>query len=138
MSAPPTLLPWSTAQLRTEVDVRAPDGSQIRTLVSVSAGSLVHCRLLPGQITHAVRHRSVQEVWYCLAGRGQVWRRALASGRDEIVDVTAGVALTIPHGTAFQFRALGGEPLDLLLTTMPPWPGAEEAVAETGPWQPSV
>lgn len=131
----PTTRPWSTTRLPLTADVRAPDGSEIRTLVSVAAGSLVHCRLLPGQVTQAVRHRTVEEVWYCLSGVGQVWRRDLASSRAETVDIAPGVALTIPLGTAFQFRAGGSEPLDLLLTTMPPWPGHDEAVAESGAWE---
>lgn len=133
-----TGLPWSTTHLPINVDVHAPDGSEIRTLVSVAAGSLVHCRLLPGQVTRAVRHNTVEEVWYCLAGSGQVWRRELASGHDETVDVSPGVALTVPLGTAFQFRAGGTGPLDLLLTTMPPWPGDDEAVSESGAWDSTI
>lgn len=35
-------------------------------------------------------------------------------------------------GTAFQFRAEAGGDLKLLLTTMPPWPGAQEAVLTPG------
>ena len=138
MTAHPPPLPWATNHLATTIAVDAPDRSEVRPLVSVSTGSLVHCRLEPGQTTRAVRHQTVQEVWYCLSGHGQVWRRELATGRDDVVDVTAGVALTIPLGIAFQFRALDSQPLELLLTTMPPWPGPDEAVAATGPWTPTL
>ncbi len=48
--------------------------------------------------------------------------------------VQAGVSLTIPLGTQFQFRATGHEPLTMVAITMPPWPGADEAYAVEGPW----
>jgi len=45
------------------------------------------------------------------------------------------VSLNIPLGVAFQFRALGSEPLELVIVTMPPWPGEGEAVRIDGRWQ---
>ena len=48
--------------------------------------------------------------------------------------VPTGVALSIPLDTGFQFRANGTRPLELVIATMPPWPGADEAVAIDGPW----
>lgn len=121
------------ARVGPDVDALAPDGGEIRLLVQVPRGSMVHCRLAPDEVSRAVRHRTVEEVWYCVAGRGQVWRSA--NGAEEIVDVEPGVALSIPLGTAFQYRAMGPEPLELVITTMPPWPGADEAVAVCGHWQ---
>jgi mannose-6-phosphate isomerase-like protein (cupin superfamily) len=115
------------------VDALAPDGAEIRLLVQVPRGSMVHCRLAPGEVSRAVRHRTVEEVWYCVAGRGQFW--CSADGADEIVDVEPGVALSIPLGTSFQYRAIGPEPLEVVITTMPPWPGADEAVAVSGQWR---
>jgi mannose-6-phosphate isomerase-like protein (cupin superfamily) len=115
------------------VDALAPDGAEIRLLVQVPRGSMVHCRLAPDEVSRAVRHRTVEEVWYCVAGRGQVWRSA--NGAEEIVDVEPGVALSIPLGTSFQYRAIGPEPLEVVITTMPPWPGADEAVTVCGHWQ---
>jgi mannose-6-phosphate isomerase-like protein (cupin superfamily) len=114
-------------------DVLAPDGSEIRLLVSVPGGSMVHCTLRPGQVTQAVRHRIVEEVWYCVAGSGQVWRKSAEA--EEIVDVEPGVALSIPLGAAFQFRATGSTPIEVVITTLPPWPGPDEAVPVTGPWE---
>ncbi len=84
--------------------------------------------------THA--HRSVEEIWYFLSGRGEIWRRQ--GGREEVTAVAPGVALTVPLGTAFQFRTLGEEPLAFVAVTMPPWPGGEEAYEVEGRWQPSV
>jgi mannose-6-phosphate isomerase-like protein (cupin superfamily) len=96
---------------------------------------MVHCTLRPGQVTQAVQHRTVEEVWYCVAGSAQVWRKSTEA--EEIVDVEMGVALSIPLGTAFQFRATGSTPFEVVITTIPPWPGADEAVAVTGLWETS-
>ena len=128
---------WQTAQLRTDSDVLAPDGSEIRLLVSVdSRGSMVHCALRPGQVTQAVRHQTVAEVWYCVAGSGQVWRRS--GDAEQIVDLHPGTALSIPLGVAFQFRATGADTLEIIITTMPPWPGPDEAIGITGVWEPTL
>jgi mannose-6-phosphate isomerase-like protein (cupin superfamily) len=120
-------------------ELLAPDTAEIRPLVQVEGGSMVHCRLQRGQTTLAVRHQTVEELWFCVAGRGQVWRQSLlepdaASAHEEVVDVEPGVALTIPLGTAFQFRGTGTEPFDVVITTIPPWPGADEAVRVEGRW----
>jgi mannose-6-phosphate isomerase-like protein (cupin superfamily) len=101
-------------------------------LAELAGGSTVHCTLPPGAVTHAVRHRTVEETWFFLSGVGEVWRRA--AGVEEITSVHAGVALTIPLGTDFQFRALGEQPLTFVITTIPPWPGPNEAVATEGIW----
>ena len=66
---------------------------------------MAHFELQPGQTSKAVAHRTVEEIWFFLAGRGQMWRRQ--NDREEIVAVEPGVCLTIPLGTHFQFRALG-------------------------------
>jgi mannose-6-phosphate isomerase-like protein (cupin superfamily) len=124
---------WQTHRMAATHDVLAPDGSEIRVLVQVQGGSMIHCTLQPGHVTQAVRHRTVDEVWFCVAGSGQVWRRS-ESEPDEIVDVEPGVALSIPLGVAFQFRAGGSQPLELVIATIPAWPGEDEALAVDGVW----
>jgi len=127
---------WQTRRLAAAPVVLAPDGSAIRELVQVTGGSLVHCTLPPGQVTQAVRHRTVEEVWFCVAGSGQVWRAAQRDAQaDEIVDLAPGVALSLPCGVAFQFRSSGPGPLELVIATMPPWPGDAEAMPVDGVWQ---
>ncbi len=93
---------------------------------------MVHCRLHVGGVSMAVTHRTVDEAWYFVQGKGEVWRK---SGADEsVVDVGPGVALTIEVGTQFQFRNTGDEALDFIIVTMPPWPGEHEATRVEGRW----
>lgn len=129
-----TNYPWQTRALPAALDVLAPDGSEIRVLAEVAGGSMVHCTLPPGGVTQAVRHRTVEETWFFLTGRGEVWRRSGA--HEEITAVEPGIALTIPLGTDFQFRTLGETPMTFVITTMPPWPGEDEAEMVEGPWEP--
>jgi len=112
--------------------VTAPDGSDVRVLLALAGGSMAHFSLPPGQVSRAVRHRTVDEIWYVLAGRGRMWRRQ--GERESVIDLGPGLCLTIPLGTAFQFRAAGDAPLAVVAVTMPPWPGDDEAVPATGPW----
>lgn len=122
-----------TKRVSTGYDCLAPDGSEIRLLVAGERGSCVHCTLPPGGVSLAVTHVSVEEVWYCLAGRGEVWRKAGAD--EETVEVSPGASLTIPRGAHFQFRNLADTPLEFVLVTMPPWPGEHEAVRVDDHWR---
>ena len=123
---------FATRQLGEAYDVLAPDTSEIRLLVGTTRGSLAHGTLAPGRVSLALTHRSVEEVWYVTAGRGQVWRKQ--GGHETVVDVEAGTALTIPTGVHFQFRASGSEPLRFVMCTMPPWPGEQEALRVPDHW----
>lgn len=124
--------PFATRSLPEAADTTAPDGSEIRILPQLSRGSMVHARLPAGATSKAVVHRSVEELWFVVAGVGEMWRRY--GPHEEIVALEPGTALSIPAGTAFQFRNLGRGPLDIVLVTMPPWPGADEALPAAGPW----
>ena len=116
---------FETGTLAGDPDTMAPDGSEIRLLPVLSGGSMVHCTLPAGGVSKAVAHRSVQEIWYFLAGSGEVWRKR--GNREEMVTVEPESTLTIPLGTHFQFRNLGRVPLAFVIATMPPWPGDDEA-----------
>lgn len=126
---------FETTRVPQPYDAIAPDGSEIRFLTKVGRGSMVHCRLPPGATTKAVGHHRVDEIWYVVGGRGEVWRRL--AEQVEVVEVEPGVALSIPVGTHFQFRAPGPEELSLVIVTMPPWPGDEEAYEVEGRWIPN-
>ena len=108
----------------------------MRVLLQVEGGGLAHFELAAGHTSVAVRHRSVEEIWYFLRGTGEVWRKA--DDDEDVVAVSPGVCITIPLGTQFQFRATGEEPLAAVGATIPPWPGAGEAVIVSGPWAPTV
>ncbi len=116
----------------TAPDALAPDGSEVRLLAALKGGSFAHFTLGAGRVSVAVTHRTVEEIWYVVAGEGEVWRRY--KGEDSVTPVTPGVALTIPLGAQFQFRA-GDNGLCFVAVTMPPWPGPDEAVAVAGHWQ---
>jgi mannose-6-phosphate isomerase-like protein (cupin superfamily) len=123
---------FMTMRLPAEPTVVAPDGSDVRVLPQLPGGSMAHFELAAGKVSRAVVHRTVDETWFVLAGRGQMWRRQ--GRREEIVALEPGVCLTIPCGTQFQFRAAADEAVSAVAVTMPPWPGEAEAVPATGPW----
>ena len=97
---------------------------------------MAHFTLPPHAVAKAVCHRTVEEVWYFLSGHGRMWR--YLDGQEETVAVSAGLSITIPVGTRFQFRSDTHEPLTAVAVTMPPWPGADEAFFVEGPWTASV
>jgi mannose-6-phosphate isomerase-like protein (cupin superfamily) len=126
---------FQTMTLPDQMDARAPDGAEVRLLPTLDGrGGMAHFALSAGQVSRAVTHRTVEEIWYFISGRGQMWRQQ--GERSEIVEVFPGVALTIPLGTRFQFRSTGPEPLAAIGVTMPPWPGEGEAVVVEGIWEP--
>ena len=126
---------FETKRLPSEVTVVAPDGSDVRVLLGLARGGMAHFELAPNQVSRAVAHRTVEEIWFFLSGRGEMWRRQ--DDREAIVDVFPGVCLTIPLGTHFQFRSLSDEPLAAVAVTMPPWPGDDEAIIVAGRWRPT-
>ena len=128
--------PYETRTLGADVDAVAPDGTAVRLLLSLAGGSMAHFELPAGAVSHGVTHRTVEEIWFVVGGRGAIWRSQ--NGSERIDPLAPGTALTIPLGTAFQFRAESGSPLTFVAITMPPWPGAEEALPASGPWTPTV
>lgn len=121
---------YATMQLPAEPTTVAPDGSDVRMLLALDAGSMAHFTLASRRMSNPVRHRTVEEIWFVVSGRGEMWREQ--DGREEIVALAPGVCLSIPVGTRFQFRALGPGPLSAIGVTMPPWPGDAEAIAVPG------
>ena len=124
--------PMQTIELKNAPLVTAPDGSAVRILAACPRGSMAQFSLAAGQISQAVAHRTVDEVWFVVSGQGRMWRK---NGEAEsIVHIHAGLSLSILSGTHFQFRNDGGEPLTAIGTTMPPWPGEDEAYQVGGIW----
>ncbi len=130
------MMQFETMTLPSEADVLAPDGSQVRSLLGLRGGSIAHFQIEPGQTSIAVAHHGVEELWYVVSGRGEMWRSQ--ADLEETVQLAAGVCLSIPAGTAFQFRCVGGQPLCAVAVTMPPWPGEDEAYRVEGCWAPEI
>ena len=116
-----------------ETFILAPDGSEIRLLQQLGGGGLSECTLRVNQVSQAVRHRTVEEIWFVTQGRGQVWLEE--DSVQTVVSMSKGSSITIPLGTAFQFRNTGHEELKIIISTMPPWPGDKEALTVDGKWQ---
>jgi mannose-6-phosphate isomerase-like protein (cupin superfamily) len=114
----------------------APDGSEVRVLCGLGRGGLALFTLPPGAVARPVAHRTIEELWYVVSGKGRIWRRL--GSREEVADLVSGVSVSLPTGTHFQFRCDGADPLAVLGATMPPWPGAEEAYGVDGIWPATV
>jgi mannose-6-phosphate isomerase-like protein (cupin superfamily) len=127
--------PYAVRHAGAAPDAYAPDGSEIRLLLTNEQGatraSVCEVRLPAGEVSQPVSHRTVEECWYVLSGSGEVWRcpPEQESSACPPVSVSPGDALVIPTGWHFQFRAASGSDLRFLCFTSPPWPGAEEAAA---------
>jgi mannose-6-phosphate isomerase-like protein (cupin superfamily) len=123
---------FATMLLPKERTVVAPDGCDVRVLLALGGGGMAQFELAAGKISGAIVHRTVEEIWFVTAGRGQMWRK---QGRcEEVVTLEPGVCITIPLDTHFQIRASNVEAVSAIAITMPPWPGEAEAIAVTGPW----
>ncbi len=132
----PATKPFELKPLGDGVDAIAPDGTAVRVLLSLAGGSTIHFELHAGAVSHAVAHRTVEEIWFVVGGTGSIWRR---QGEVESIDpLGPGTSLTIPLGTAFQVSADAGSALAFVAMTMPPWPGMHEAIPVEGPWAPTV
>jgi mannose-6-phosphate isomerase-like protein (cupin superfamily) len=68
------MMDFETKQLPAAADAVAPDGSEVRVLLSLAGGSMAHFELPPGRTSKAVAHRTVDEIWFVLSGRGEMWR----------------------------------------------------------------
>jgi mannose-6-phosphate isomerase-like protein (cupin superfamily) len=123
-----------------EPDAIAPDGSLIYFRVGdAEHASLVEVVLPAGAASRPVRHLTVEEIWYVLAGAGEVWLKEPSSGIAATHPLASRATIVIPTGHHFQFRSAGPGELRFLCYTSPPWPGPGEAVAvESGAWPPTM
>ena len=121
-----------TKKLPENYDYLAPDGSEIRLLPEMKGGGMAHCVLPVGKTTKAVKHKTVEEIWFILEGYGEIWRKN--ENEEEVTSLEPGISISIPQGTLFQFRNNGNIPLKILISTMPPWPGKDEAIPVKGKW----
>ena len=75
---------FATKQMSTTPEHVAPDGSDVRELLSLQGGGLAHFELAAGQTSIAVAHQTVEEIWFFLGGRGQMWRRQQRENRSSM------------------------------------------------------
>jgi mannose-6-phosphate isomerase-like protein (cupin superfamily) len=122
---------WQMRSLPSAFDERAPDGTEVRKLLRTDRASMAHFRLDAGERSHAIAHRSVEELWYVLAGEGQLWLSDGAS--NDVLSLKAGCAVVVAVGASFQLRA-GREALEILGVTSPAWSGDEEVARVEGLW----
>ncbi|MCG7893953.1 MAG: cupin domain-containing protein [Candidatus Thiodiazotropha taylori] len=122
-----------TATLKSDPDYNAPDGSEIRLLPTMNGGGLCHCTLPTENVSSPVAHKHGEEIWYVLEGEGEIWRSL--EGQEQTTPLSPGISITIPPKTRFQFRNTGKVPLSILICTMPPWPGPDEAQPVQGRWK---
>ena len=123
---------FTTVALSSAVRVTAPDGSQVDILSACARGSMARFSLGAGRVSKAVRHHTVEELWYIVAGSGEMWRSD--GTNSQIVALSPGVSLSIAAGVSFQFRSHGPGALEAIGVTMPPWPGMDEAAFVPGAW----
>ena len=127
---------FQTRSLSPDPDEIAPDNSDVRVLVRDETATMAHFTLPPHEIAIAVKHRTVSEYWYVISGSGRMWRKDAEN--VEVVGLEPGVSLSIPLGTAFQFRNDGSAPLEIVGFDTPPWPGDDEAFAVEGEWEATI
>jgi hypothetical protein len=82
---------FDTMRLPGGRDAAAPDGSDVRVLLRLERGSMAHFELPSGQTSKAVTHRTVDEIWFVLSGRGEMWR-----AQDGVPDHSRRHALSVP------------------------------------------
>ena len=97
---------FDTKRISGAPDAIAPDGSEVRVLCRVDRGSMAQFALPPGAVSRAVAHRTVEEVWCFVAGRGRMWRRL--GDREEVTEVGPGTSVSIPVGTHFHAAGAAG------------------------------
>jgi mannose-6-phosphate isomerase-like protein (cupin superfamily) len=95
------------------------DGSTIRELMHTAAQSLAEASLLPGQQTQRHYHAASEELYYLVAGEGEM------EIDGERAAVTVGDAILIPPGAWHQVTATGESELRFLCCCAPPYTHAD-------------
>jgi len=94
---------------------------------------MIHSTVPPGRWAALAASGPSTNIGMSSRVEGEIWRRA-PDGRESVTRLIAGVCVDIPLGTAFQYRCTGNVPLVFTCTSLPPWPGDDEAMIVDGPW----
>ena len=127
---------FDTRRASTAPEIIATDGCEVRVLRATSRGGMALFTLGLDMVAKAVAHRTIEEIWVVIGGRGRMWRKSGA--QEEITELAPGISISLPKGTHFQLRCDGEDPLEAVAVTMPPWPGDGEAYIVAGKWPPTV
>ena len=76
---------WKIKQLSKDPDDIATDRSEIRWVFAAKEASVVHCTLAPKATSVATCSVDTHEIWYFIGGRGRIWFKDEAEGREEEV-----------------------------------------------------
>jgi mannose-6-phosphate isomerase-like protein (cupin superfamily)/GNAT superfamily N-acetyltransferase len=114
----------------------APDGMRVSVLTRGERGSLARFELAADRVGHAVRHQTVDELWFVVDGEAELWTHT-PDGTEQMRALGTDDSLLLEAGTCFQVRA-GARGVSVLATTMPPWPGEDEALLVHGAWPANV
>lgn len=105
------------------------DGSEIRELLAhrnscIQKQSLAEARVAPGASTAPHYHPLTEEIYYILAGRGQM------TLDGESRDVAAGDAIAIPPGAIHTIACTSAETLRFLCTCAPGYEHSDTVLVE--------
>ena len=125
-----------TITLPDQPDAKSPAGAEIRFIMDGDTGNMIHSTVPPHQINKATIHQTVNEYWYILEGRGEIWRDN--GSESSVTLLIPGTSIDIQPGTSFQYRNISDDELKFICIATPPWPGDSEATYIDGIWQPSV
>jgi len=129
---------WSwtaTKVIGEKPDYISPGGaSEIRELIQRPQGELTHATCPSGRISHPAALDGLYEMFFVLAGKGQVWRSG--GGYEGVTRLHPGRWVAMPPGTAFQYRAEADADLVFLVMVVPGGRRSDTGHSTTaaGPW----
>ena len=129
--------PSKPRPLGAEPDATAPDGTAVRLLLSLRGGSMAHFELPAGAVSHAVTHRTVEEIWFVTSGRGSIWRRQDGLERIEALEPWRVAHHPARNGVSVSRRGRTRRSPSSR-SPCPLGPGMDEALPVAGPWAPTV
>ena len=121
--------PFATKTLAAIADATAPDGTAVRLLLALAGGSMAHFELPAGAVSHAVTHRTVEELWYVVC-RPRALFGAVSDGAERIEALAPGIAVDHSRsGRRSSSAPRRPRRSPFVAITMPPWPGMRRGAA---------
>ena len=109
-----------TKVLPGEPDSVSPGGgAEIRHIITSPPGDLTHAVCPAGYVAPTHHLPELDELYYVLAGEGEIWRETDA--RAGVTALRPGRWVQLPAGMRFQYRANCGSSLVFLVVVLPSW-----------------